>query len=70
MRKATNDNNNKYPKTCTGKGLMEEAEFLQWITRIQVIRDEHDAPSTSSSKNSNATDENDEATQDLIAAFR
>lgn len=63
-----NEINNCLNKTCTGKGLMEESEFLQWITRIQVIRDEHDTPSTS--KNSNATDENDETAQDLIAAFR
>lgn len=48
---------------CTGNGLIDESEFLQWVGRIQAIRDEQD---DSTSKQ----DENDDVTEDLIAAFR
>ena len=45
----------------TGNGLIDETEFLQWIARIQALRE---SPSTSS------TAEDDDLTQDLVAAFR
>lgn len=44
---------------------MEESDFLQWITRIQALRDEHDGTTAG-----NAVDENEDIAQDLIAAFR
>lgn len=44
----------------TGNGLIDETEFLQWIARIQALRE---SPSTS-------TAEDDDLTQDLVAAFR
>lgn len=47
---------------------MEESDFLDWVTRIQALRDEHDSSSTS--RNSNSVDDNEDAAQDLIAAFR
>lgn len=49
---------------------MEESEFLQWVTRIQSLYDEQEAPSTSNTNTNSNTDENDDAAQDLIAAFR
>lgn len=51
-----------------GKENLEESDFLQWITRIQSLRDEHE--SASSSKNSNPVDDSEDAAEDLIAAFR
>lgn len=42
---------------------MDEAEFLQWVARIQALRDETDEAS-------NKLEENDDVTEDLIAAFR
>lgn len=38
-----------------GSGLMNEAEFLQWISRIQNLRSD---------------DDEDDVTKDLVAAFR
>lgn len=46
---------------------MDEKEFRQWITRIQAMRDESTAASTSKTE---CTDADDDITQDLIAAFR
>lgn len=46
-----------------GNGLVDEAEFLQWVARIQALRDESD-------DSSNKLEENDDVTEDLIAAFR
>lgn len=47
-----------------GNGIIDETEFLQWVARIQALRED---PNTKSS--ALATDE-DDITQDLIAAFR
>lgn len=44
----------------SGNGLIDETEFLQWIARIQALRE---SPTTS-------TAEDDDLTQDLVAAFR
>jgi len=41
----------------TGNGLIDETEFLQWIGRIQALREETTSP-------------DDDLTQDLVAAFR
>lgn len=49
-----------------GNGIIDENEFLQWVGKIQSLRDES---STKSSSN-HPIDENDDITQDLIAAFR
>lgn len=43
----------------TGNGLIDETEFLQWIGRIQALRED-----------STPTAEDDDLTQDLVAAFR
>ncbi|XP_023167042.1 calcium-binding protein E63-1 isoform X1 [Drosophila hydei] len=55
----------------SGNGLINEAEFLQWVGRIQALRDEqqqqHDDSSSTASK---PVDEADDVTEDLIAAFR
>lgn len=48
----------------SGNGLINEAEFLQWVGRIQAIRDEQEESAASKH------DENDDVTEDLIAAFR
>ncbi|XP_055687060.1 calcium-binding protein E63-1 isoform X2 [Lutzomyia longipalpis] len=53
----------------TGNGLIDEAEFLQWIARIQAIKDES-ASSSSSTGSTQQLSEEDDITQDLIAAFR
>ncbi|XP_059615652.1 calcium-binding protein E63-1 isoform X2 [Phlebotomus argentipes] len=53
----------------TGNGLIDEAEFLQWIARIQAIKDESASSSSSASSNQPVSEE-DDITQDLIAAFR
>ncbi|XP_059615654.1 calcium-binding protein E63-1 isoform X4 [Phlebotomus argentipes] len=52
-----------------GNGLIDEAEFLQWIARIQAIKDESASSSSSASSNQPVSEE-DDITQDLIAAFR
>lgn len=53
-------------RSCfTGNGIIDETEFLQWVARIQALRDD----STTKSSN-HQTDEEDDITQDLIAAFR
>lgn len=46
--------------SLAGNGLIDETEFLQWIARIQALRE---SPTTS-------TAEDDDLTQDLVAAFR
>lgn len=52
-----------------GNGLMDEKEFRTWITRIQALRDEtSSSPSTSKAMTQSEID--DDASQDLIAAFR
>lgn len=51
-----------------GNGLINEAEFLQWVGRIQALRDEQH--SHEDSKDSKPVDEADDVTEDLIAAFR
>ncbi|KAL7037656.1 hypothetical protein ACKWTF_009318 [Chironomus riparius] len=43
----------------TGNGLIDETEFLQWISRIQALRE-----------SPGAVAEDDDLTQDLVAAFR
>ncbi|KAG5680876.1 hypothetical protein PVAND_010357 [Polypedilum vanderplanki] len=43
----------------TGNGLIDETEFLQWIGRIQALREE-----------STPSADDDDLTQDLVAAFR
>lgn len=48
-----------------GNGIIDEAEFLQWVARIQALRD--DSPNKSAT---NSPDDEDDITQDLIAAFR
>lgn len=48
----------------TGNGLIDEAEFLQWVAKIQALRDETEE-STSKTEQ-----EVDDGTEDLIAAFR
>ncbi|KAH8305069.1 hypothetical protein KR059_004452, partial [Drosophila kikkawai] len=53
----------------TGNGLINEAEFLQWVGRIQALRDDQQQPEDSAS-NSKPVDEADDVTEDLIAAFR
>jgi len=55
--------------SITGNGLINEAEFLQWVGRIQALRDDqqHDDSASSASK---PVDEADDVTEDLIAAFR
>lgn len=42
----------------SGNGLIDETEFLQWIARIQALRE------------TETTAEDDDLTQDLVAAFR
>jgi len=42
----------------TGNGLIDETEFLQWIARIQALRE------------TETSAEDDDLTQDLVAAFR
>ncbi|KAH8378871.1 hypothetical protein KR009_001848 [Drosophila setifemur] len=53
----------------SGNGLINEAEFLQWVGRIQALRDDQQQHEDSAS-NSKPTDEADDVTEDLIAAFR
>ncbi|XP_037934435.1 calcium-binding protein E63-1-like, partial [Teleopsis dalmanni] len=60
----------------TGNGLINEAEFLQWVGRIQAIRDEQQQQQqqqqqqTQQEENASKPEENDDVTEDLIAAFR
>lgn len=49
-----------------GNGLIDETEFLQWVGRIQALRDDTQSQSSGSSQDENL----DDVTQDLIAAFR
>ncbi|XP_030380186.1 calcium-binding protein E63-1 isoform X3 [Scaptodrosophila lebanonensis] len=51
----------------SGNGLINEAEFLQWVGRIQALRDEQQQHEENASK---PVDEADDVTEDLIAAFR
>lgn len=50
----------------TGNGLIDETEFLQWVAKIQALKDE----STSTSSSSSQAEQDDDLTQDLVAAFR
>lgn len=52
-----------------GNGLIDEAEFLTWVARIQALRDESTTPKASPHQ-TDADDDDDDITQDLIAAFR
>lgn len=57
----------------SGNGLINEAEFLQWVARIQALRDEQQPQQqTQQKKEENAikSDGVDDVTEDLIAAFR
>ncbi|XP_017956126.1 calcium-binding protein E63-1 isoform X1 [Drosophila navojoa] len=55
----------------SGNGLINEAEFLQWVGRIQALRDEQQQQHDDSTSNaSKPIDEADDVTEDLIAAFR
>ncbi|XP_073843086.1 ecdysone-induced protein 63F 1 isoform X3 [Musca autumnalis] len=53
----------------SGNGLINEAEFLQWVGRIQALRDEQHQQQQQE-ENASKPDELDDVTQDLIAAFR
>ncbi|XP_067644382.1 calcium-binding protein E63-1 isoform X2 [Eurosta solidaginis] len=53
----------------SGNGLINEAEFLQWVGRIQALRDEQQQQQQQE-ENASKPDENDDVTEDLIAAFR
>ncbi|XP_058178526.1 calcium-binding protein E63-1 [Anopheles ziemanni] len=54
----------------TGNGLIDETEFLQWVARIQALKDDSNTSSSSSSSNNPAQSADDDLTQDLVAAFR
>ncbi|XP_055611571.1 calcium-binding protein E63-1 isoform X2 [Uranotaenia lowii] len=55
----------------TGSGLIDETEFLQWVARIQAIKEESsNSSSSSSSSHGTTTAADDDLTQDLVAAFR
>ncbi|XP_065087974.1 calcium-binding protein E63-1 isoform X2 [Ochlerotatus camptorhynchus] len=55
----------------TGSGLIDETEFLQWVARIQALKEESNSSSSgSSSSNSTTQAADDDLTQDLVAAFR
>lgn len=47
----------------TGTGLIDETEFLQWVAKIQALKEE-------SSSSSSSQQPDDDITQDLVAAFR
>uniref|UniRef100_A0A182XD04 EF-hand domain-containing protein n=1 Tax=Anopheles quadriannulatus TaxID=34691 RepID=A0A182XD04_ANOQN len=51
-------------------GLIDETEFLQWVARIQALKDDSNTSSSSSSSNNPAQAADDDLTQDLVAAFR
>lgn len=55
-----------------GNGLINEAEFLQWVGRIQALRDEQSQQQQQEQQQENASkpDDLDDVTEDLIAAFR
>lgn len=56
----------------TGSGLIDETEFLQWVARIQALKEETSPSNSSSSSSSTSTTQaaDDDLTQDLVAAFR
>uniref|UniRef100_A0A1B0F974 EF-hand domain-containing protein n=1 Tax=Glossina morsitans morsitans TaxID=37546 RepID=A0A1B0F974_GLOMM len=57
----------------SGNGLINEAEFLQWVARIQALRDEQQPQQQTQEKkeeNTIKSDGVDDVTEDLIAAFR
>jgi len=60
----------KSQHSITGNGLINEAEFLQWVGRIQALRDDQQPHDDSASTASKPVDEADDVTEDLIAAFR
>lgn len=51
----------------SGNGLIDETEFLQWISRIQALKEES---SKEQNSNTSVEDVDDDLKQDLIAAFR
>lgn len=54
----------------TGSGLIDETEFLQWVARIQALKEESNSGSSGSSSSSTTQAADDDLTQDLVAAFR
>ncbi|XP_055631344.1 calcium-binding protein E63-1 isoform X3 [Toxorhynchites rutilus septentrionalis] len=56
----------------TGSGLIDETEFLQWVARIQALKEDSNTSNSSSSSSGNSTTQaaDDDLTQDLVAAFR
>ncbi|XP_053953950.1 calcium-binding protein E63-1 isoform X4 [Anastrepha ludens] len=54
----------------SGNGLINEAEFLQWVGRIQALRDEQQQQQQQQEENASKPEENDDVTEDFIAAFR
>jgi len=52
-----------------GSTLMNEAEFLQWVKRIQALRPTQSTHSTSSSSSTSSSND-EEVRLDIIAAFR
>ncbi|KAM7356877.1 calcium-binding protein E63-1 isoform 2-T3 [Cochliomyia hominivorax] len=54
----------------SGNGLINEAEFLQWVGRIQALRDEQSQQQEQQEENASKPDDLDDITEDLIAAFR
>ncbi|XP_038119977.1 calcium-binding protein E63-1 isoform X5 [Culex quinquefasciatus] len=56
----------------TGSGLIDETEFLQWVARIQALKEAAESSTSSSSSSSTSTTQaaDDDLTQDLVAAFR
>ncbi|EDS42735.1 calcium-binding protein E63-1 [Culex quinquefasciatus] len=55
-----------------GSGLIDETEFLQWVARIQALKEAAESSTSSSSSSSTSTTQaaDDDLTQDLVAAFR
>lgn len=53
-----------------GNGLINEAEFLQWVGRIQALRDEQSQQQQQQEENASKPEDLDDVTEDLIAAFR
>ena len=53
----------KYFVYFPGNGLIDESEFLQWVAKIQALRDETE-------ESSSKTEDGDDGSEDLIAAFR
>ncbi|KAL9904546.1 ecdysone-induced protein 63F 1 isoform 2-T2 [Glossina fuscipes fuscipes] len=57
----------------SGNGVINEVEFLQWVGRIQALRDgqqPQQKTQQAKDKNTSKSDGVDDVTEDLIAAFR